>query len=152
MEPDPGTDPPSYRAAAEELEQILSDLDDDHLDVDVLAGKVRRASRLIAFCRDRISAARMEVEQVVADLDPPSQPVRSAEPAWPSAPTGDDAPTRLADDRTGGGRDDDGDDPTLVTEIDRTAAASSSEDDPTLLADRPVRTSDRSDPPAPAGS
>jgi hypothetical protein len=34
----------------------------------VLATKVQRAAALITFCRDRISAARVQIEQVVADL------------------------------------------------------------------------------------
>ena len=41
----------------------------DHLDVDVLATKVERASTLIQVCRDRIGAARVQVERVVASLE-----------------------------------------------------------------------------------
>jgi hypothetical protein len=36
----------------------------------VLATKVRRAAELLRFCRDRIASARIEVTQIVADLDP----------------------------------------------------------------------------------
>ena len=52
-----------------ELESILDDLEDDDLDVDVLASRVERASTLITLCRDRIGAARVQVEKVVASLD-----------------------------------------------------------------------------------
>jgi len=58
-----------YADAMSELETILDDLEDDALDVDVLAAKVERASVLIQICRDRIGAARVQVERVVASLD-----------------------------------------------------------------------------------
>ncbi len=60
-----------YADAMTELEEILDDLEDDDLDVDVLAAKVERASVLIQLCRDRIGAARVQVERVVASLDDP---------------------------------------------------------------------------------
>ncbi|MDG1409681.1 MAG: exodeoxyribonuclease VII small subunit [Acidimicrobiales bacterium] len=58
-----------YADAIVELEAILDDLEDDDLDVDVLATKVERASTLIQVCRDRIGAARVQVERVVASLE-----------------------------------------------------------------------------------
>ena len=58
-----------YADAMTELESILDDLEDDDLDVDVLASRVERASTLITLCRDRIGAARVQVEKVVASLD-----------------------------------------------------------------------------------
>ncbi len=53
-----------------ELEQILTRLDDDALDVDVLAAQVARAAELIGLCRDRIANTKLEVERIVGDLDP----------------------------------------------------------------------------------
>ena len=58
-----------YADAMAELESILDDLEDDDDDVDVLASRVERASTLITLCRDRIGAARVQVERVVASLD-----------------------------------------------------------------------------------
>jgi exodeoxyribonuclease VII small subunit len=58
-----------YEDALGELESILADLDDAQLDIDVLAEKVRRAATLLRLCNDRVASARMEVEQVVAELD-----------------------------------------------------------------------------------
>ncbi len=63
---------PGYREALAELERILDELEGDAVDVDVLATKVKRAAELITLCRDRITAARVEVETVVADLERPS--------------------------------------------------------------------------------
>ena len=58
-----------YADAMAELETILDDLEDDELDVDVLASSVERAAELIQLCRDRIGSARIQVEKVVATLD-----------------------------------------------------------------------------------
>ena len=66
------TDDIGYADAMSELESILDDLEDDALDVDVLATKVERASTLIQLCRDRIGAARVQVEKVVASLEQPT--------------------------------------------------------------------------------
>ena len=57
-----------YAAALTELESILQSLERSDVDVDVLATQVKRAAELIAFCRDRIGSARLQIEQVVADL------------------------------------------------------------------------------------
>jgi len=66
---DMGNSDMGYADAMAELESILDDLEDDDLDVDVLASRVERASTLITLCRDRIGAARVQVEKVVASLD-----------------------------------------------------------------------------------
>ncbi len=78
-----------YADAMTELEQILDDLEDDDLDVDVLATKVERASALIQLCRDRIGAARIQVERVVASLDE-SAPDRENGGASPSDEAADE--------------------------------------------------------------
>jgi len=59
-----------YGDALAELERILEEIEDDAVDVDVLATKVRRAAELLRVCRDRIASARVEVTQIVADLEP----------------------------------------------------------------------------------
>lgn len=58
-----------YAEAVQELESILLELEHDDIDIDLLVARVRRASALIRFCRSRIAQARVEVEQVVAELD-----------------------------------------------------------------------------------
>ena len=65
---DPNEPPAGYAAALSELDEILTALERSDVDVDVLAAKVQRAAVLIAFCRDRIGNARVQIEQVVADL------------------------------------------------------------------------------------
>ena len=58
-----------YAAAVEELDGILVELEDEALNVDILADRVRRASQLITFCRSRITSAKTQVEQIVTDLE-----------------------------------------------------------------------------------
>lgn len=71
---DPATPTPTtelgYGDALAELERILDEIEDDAADVDVLAAQVRRAAELLRVCRDRIASARIEVTQIVADLEP----------------------------------------------------------------------------------
>lgn len=62
------TEPAGYAEAMAEIEDILRELDSPHVDVDALAEKVERASYLVGWCNDRISAAEMTVENLVADL------------------------------------------------------------------------------------
>ncbi len=61
--------PSGYAEAIEELESILREIEDDDVDVDLLAERVSRAAGLIEFCRDRIVAARAAVDDATADPD-----------------------------------------------------------------------------------
>ncbi len=58
-----------YAAALAELDEILRGLEANDTDVDRLGEQVHRASVLISLCRDRITGARMSVEEVVAKLE-----------------------------------------------------------------------------------
>lgn len=58
-----------YAQALSELENILGRLERADVDVDVLAAEVKRATELIGFCRERIGAAKLQIEQAVAELD-----------------------------------------------------------------------------------
>ena len=60
---------PGYAAALHELDGILRELEGSDVDVDRLADRVARAAQLIALCRDRIGAARLQIDEVIADLD-----------------------------------------------------------------------------------
>jgi exodeoxyribonuclease VII small subunit len=66
---DRSPDTPGYSALLGELEEILDDLEDDNIDIDRLAERVERASVLIRLCRERIAAARTQVDRIVADLE-----------------------------------------------------------------------------------
>lgn len=66
----PGQVADGYSAALAELEAILQQLERADVDVDTLATQVQRASELIGFCRERITNARLRIDQVVAGLEP----------------------------------------------------------------------------------
>ncbi len=60
----------SYAAALAELEGILSAIEEEQVDVDDLAVKVKRSAELIKLCRSRIEAATIEVEAIVDEMEP----------------------------------------------------------------------------------
>ncbi len=64
-----GDELPGYAEALDELQSILTTLESDTADVDLLAERVQRADVLIRHCRSRLDDARFRVEQVVAALD-----------------------------------------------------------------------------------
>ena len=61
-------EPQGYAEALSELEAILSEIDIPKVDVDVLSDRVARASFLIAWCKERIDAAKFSVNEIVASL------------------------------------------------------------------------------------
>jgi exodeoxyribonuclease VII small subunit len=61
--------PDGYAEAVAELESILREIEDEDVDVDLLATRVRRAAGLIEYCRDRVLAARSAVDEATGDLD-----------------------------------------------------------------------------------
>ena len=68
--PDPPSHaPPAYAAARDELDAILHELEGTDVDVDRLADRVTRAAELITICRDRIGSARLQIDEVIADLE-----------------------------------------------------------------------------------
>ena len=62
-------EPVGYGAALEELQEILSELESENVDVDRLASRVERAGALIRLCQGRLAAAELQVERVVDALD-----------------------------------------------------------------------------------
>jgi exodeoxyribonuclease VII small subunit len=64
-----GDTPASYAAACDELDEILADLEQGRADVDALTEQVARARYLLAFCSDRLTGARLQVSDVLDELD-----------------------------------------------------------------------------------
>lgn len=62
-----GGEPSGYAEAIAELEALVRELDSQSVDVDVLSQKVSRASYLVEWCKQRIDAAEMAIEQLGAD-------------------------------------------------------------------------------------
>lgn len=61
--------PASYKAAVEELESILSEIEDGEADVDVLSEKVKRALFLIRYCRARLKHTDDEVRKLISGFE-----------------------------------------------------------------------------------
>ena len=59
----------TYREAMQEVEDILSSIENDEPDVDELAEKGKKVSQLLKFCKDKLYKTREEVEQVLKDMD-----------------------------------------------------------------------------------
>ena len=62
-------DQTGYAEARQELQAILTELEGETVDVDVLAVRVARADELLTLCRERLEAASVQVEKVVAAAD-----------------------------------------------------------------------------------
>ena len=67
-------DETSFGVAMQELESILERIDGDGIDIDQLAGELRRATELLEICRGKIRKAEVEVNQIVQQLDDSAEP------------------------------------------------------------------------------
>ena len=62
------TDKVKFGEALQELESLLARIEADEVDVDDLAGELRKASRLIKLCKEKIEKAEMEVKNISEQL------------------------------------------------------------------------------------
>lgn len=60
----------SYNQAIKELEKILAELQSDNCDIDTMVARTKRASELIALCRQRLTATEEELRAVLDTLRP----------------------------------------------------------------------------------
>ncbi|MHC1776668.1 MAG: exodeoxyribonuclease VII small subunit [Lentimicrobium sp.] len=59
----------TYAEAIEELETIVSEIENASIGVDELAEKVKRAAELIKFCRGKLTATEKEVGSILKNLE-----------------------------------------------------------------------------------
>lgn len=59
----------SYRESIEEIENILASIENDELDVDDLAEKVKRVTGLMKYCKDKLYKTQEEVENVLKEME-----------------------------------------------------------------------------------
>ncbi len=59
----------TYSQAINELEAIVSEIENEDIGVDELSEKVQRASELIKFCKDKLHKTGEEVSAVLKDLE-----------------------------------------------------------------------------------
>ncbi|MCK5729739.1 MAG: exodeoxyribonuclease VII small subunit [Draconibacterium sp.] len=59
----------SYNEAMTEIEEILEKIENEELDVDELAEKVKRVSVLLKICKDKLHKTNKQVEQVLKEME-----------------------------------------------------------------------------------
>jgi exodeoxyribonuclease VII small subunit len=59
----------TYKSAVEELEKIVEEIENESIDVDILAEKVKRASYLIKLCKNKLKSTDDEVKGILTDLE-----------------------------------------------------------------------------------
>lgn len=57
----------TYSQAMERLEKIVSQIDNNELEIDELAVKIKEANAIIAFCSDKLTKADREVQKLLSD-------------------------------------------------------------------------------------
>lgn len=59
----------TYTEAVAQIEDILSKIENEELDVDDLSSKVKQVSSLIAFCKKKLHETETEVEKILKNID-----------------------------------------------------------------------------------
>ncbi len=60
---------PNYKQAIEEIESIVNEIENETIDVDTLALKVKRAAFLIKLCREKLKTTDNEVRKILEEFD-----------------------------------------------------------------------------------
>lgn len=58
-----------YEEAFEELQQIVSDIEEGEISVDALSAKVKRATELIRFCKEKLHTTEEDVNSILKELE-----------------------------------------------------------------------------------
>jgi exodeoxyribonuclease VII small subunit len=59
----------TYNEAISEIEEILEKIENEQLDVDELAEKVKRVSVLLKFCKEKLHKTNEQVEQILKEME-----------------------------------------------------------------------------------
>ena len=59
----------TYTQAKTELEQIVQLIESNELDVDILTEKVKRASALITFCKEKLTKTDQELQKILDNIE-----------------------------------------------------------------------------------
>ncbi|MBO4985015.1 MAG: exodeoxyribonuclease VII small subunit [Bacteroides sp.] len=57
----------TYSQALERLEKIIAQIDNNELEIDMLAEKIKEANEIIAFCSDKLTKADKEIEKLLSN-------------------------------------------------------------------------------------
>ena len=58
----------NYSDAYQELMEIVKEIENGDISVDVLSEKVKRASILLRFCKEKLKQTEVDVDQILKDL------------------------------------------------------------------------------------
>lgn len=61
-------DKTTYSQAKQELEEIVTAIESNELDVDALTQKVKRASELITFCKEKLTKTDKELQKILDEI------------------------------------------------------------------------------------
>ncbi len=61
--------PTSYEQAFNELQKIVSEIEQGDITIDLLLPKVQRAAQLIKYCRDKLRNTEDEVSKIIKQLE-----------------------------------------------------------------------------------
>lgn len=59
----------TYTSAITKLEEIVKEIESGEIDIDTLTERVRQASELIHFCKDRLRSTQQAVEKTLLDIE-----------------------------------------------------------------------------------
>lgn len=59
----------TYNEAISEIEEILEKIENEELDVDELADKVKRVSVLLKICKDKLLKTNEQVELILKEME-----------------------------------------------------------------------------------
>jgi exodeoxyribonuclease VII small subunit len=59
----------NYTSAFEELQEIVSEIEQGEITIDELSEKVKRAALLIKICKAKLSTTEEDVNKILKDLD-----------------------------------------------------------------------------------
>jgi len=62
-------DQPNYTEAFEELQTIVTEIEQGEISVDELSEKVKRASLLIKICKTKLHSTEEDVNKILKELD-----------------------------------------------------------------------------------
>ncbi len=56
-----------YEAAMAELQAIVAKMENDELDIDQLSEQLKRAQKLIKFCKDKLTKTDEEIKKILSE-------------------------------------------------------------------------------------
>lgn len=63
------SDIPTYTEAFDELQSIVSEIEQGEISVDELSEKVKRAALLIKVCKQKLTSTEEDVDRILKELD-----------------------------------------------------------------------------------